>query len=636
MELYKLFNEEVILRYIKKILPEIFINNRTKRPMFQCPLCLKGRAAHFIPNSAAKMFCPACATYATPYQLVRKIEKDKVDYTNNQIVDYLSNLLDVNVVSESLADYYLELYKNYGFDLIPLIKNDKKPIETGYQEIVHKDINEWKEWIDTKGLNIAVKCGIKSNLTVVELDTKELPDIFKNIPTLIEETRRGFHFFFKYDEELTNKDFRITTGDPIEVFSNKKFVVVAPSATGGFTRKHINDNNISEIPKELKEWLLKCYRKTKDEPITQDIVNQPSTEVDTPNNIATLKEGDGRNNFLVHLGGILKKELSFKQIEFTIDLINQKFFSPPLNETELKALKGSLNKYIKYDEKDLAIKLINHLRLVEFGSSKDLAESLHEKKELIEKALAYLINNECVYKRGRNYALIPKMVWKTDLLNLGKQLDFEIKFFSKLNIFNFGDMVILGLKTGHGKTTIAANLIRDFVDQGKSVDYFCNEPGGRFAKILLNLGIKEGDFRYGEFCDPEEVVIERDRISIIDWLLPTDYAQTDKLFKAYNRQLLDKGGFLIVFMQLKDDGGWYSKEMVKFFATLAARYFYEENSREFGYWVIDKMRERKVNVSDGYKIPCRYDFETKELVEITPNEIRNGYDDTNKQDSIRY
>ena len=49
----------------------------------------------------------------------------------------------------------LNFYKKLGFDLVPIIRNGKIPIEKDWTNKSHKDIGEWNNWLKT-GINIGV------------------------------------------------------------------------------------------------------------------------------------------------------------------------------------------------------------------------------------------------------------------------------------------------------------------------------------------------------------------------------------------------------------------------------------------------------------------------------------------------
>lgn len=171
---------------------------------------------------------------------------------------------------------------------------------------------------------------------------------------------------------------------------------------------------------------------------------------------------------------------------------------------------------------------------------------------------------------------------------------------------------------------LAMNMVQRLIQQGKKPYLIELEPNKKFLQVALQLGIKEGDFQY-DFCDPSEVDLEPGAITIIDWILPKNYAETDKLFYAYNRQLLKTNGFLIVFVQLKEDGTWFASNLTHFFSSVSCKFLQEPDSKgEYSKFIINKVNDTKHPYIR--EIPCKYFWETKELKRIEDlNEKERNY-----------
>jgi hypothetical protein len=211
-------------------------------------------------------------------------------------------------------------------------------------------------------------------------------------------------------------------------------------------------------------------------------------------------------------------------------------------------------------------------------------------------------------------------------MSIGKPLDFEVPWFSKYSNFEDADMIILGASTGIGKSTLTANLLKEFKNQNITPYLISTEKGARLKKTASKLGLVEGDFYFKITPDPLDIEFEENSVTILDWLKPKDYAKTDQMFSNLNERLIEKGGLLIVFMQLRDSGEFRAKDMVSHYASLVATYNYKEikngegkvvgYDRQNTYWQIEKIRD-----DDGkpgvYKpqIPMKYNRETK-LVEL--------------------
>jgi len=157
----------------------------------------------------------------------------------------------------------------------------------------------------------------------------------------------------------------------------------------GLVRRIDKLDEIKEMPNELKKLLEtkiimpSTPLKTFSEKLGEDIKSSNF-------NMDLIGEGN-RNNFLVHLGGILRKELNISQTYWVLNMLNKHFCNPPLNQRELENLIKILDKYCVFDESELSQKILSYLKIVEEGNSRDIKEVIGEPKEKIEKALQFLV-----------------------------------------------------------------------------------------------------------------------------------------------------------------------------------------------------------------------------------------------------
>jgi hypothetical protein len=370
------------------------------------------------------------------------------------------------------------------------------------------------------------------------------------------------------------------------------------------------------MPENLVNLLKgKIHPEKKNEQITSD-----ELVIDENASLSFIDDG-GRNNALIQLGGILRKELNSSQTGFALNVLNKKLCNPPLSNKDLVNITRMLDRYIKHDEHDLATQIFKYLMIVEFANSREIKDALGHSKEDIDKALAYLVKEQRLIRKGRNFCVIKKANWKTSLNMTAKSIDFEMPFFSKYANLCYGDNVLLASGTKSGKTTVAMNLVADITKQVKSlglnrkVYYITSEAGSRFMKTAMALGIQEGDFEWDFVSDPTKINLEDNAITILDWLMIEDKAQTDAVMKYFVDQLFKTNGFLVTFMQLKENGDWFAPNMVKQFPALAARYLYTDEGKGInGNWILDAIREPKTHQKTGL-IPCEFDFKTKRLIE---------------------
>jgi len=163
-------------------------------------------------------------------------------------------------------------------------------------------------------------------------------------------------------------------------------------------------------------------------------------------------------------------------------------------------------------------------------------------------------------------------------------------------------------------THVAMNMILDFVRQGIKPYYVSTESGSRHARVARDLGLKDGDYFWADIVSATDIPIEPSSVTIIDWLLPTDYAETDKLFQHFAHKMAKSSGLLIIFMQLRKDGNWFAENLCTMFPSFAAKYTLNSD-RDGGAFKIDKIRESKEK--DSYRdINCTYNWHDKTLIAI--------------------
>jgi len=602
-----------------------------KALMIKCIYCQDEKLSAQGIYGSHKIQClnPKCNKKYSLISVVRKIESDKADkvkWTSEKIVHYLKELLKVDVVTsidEEKAKLIFQRYEEFEWSLVPIVKNGKRPAEKGWTNITHYDVSEWEDWVFKKGLNIGVRTGQVSNITVVDVDQKPIPKEVKELlpeNCLIQETKNGFHIFFQYENDLPKT--RIDELK-IDIENDGGQVVIYPSITDNYKRKFLDNNDIVKMPDKLKELLKSKVGvrnlKTASEKIKDDIYTETYRK-------PLIADGEGRNDFLIHMAGMLRKDLSKQQTENAVKLLNQTVCNPPLPLREIRAMMGSVERYVQFDEKELAQKILDYIKRVESSGRKELCSAMGEKADNISKALHYLVTEGYLAKRGNQYYAIKKLAWKTELINMGKRIDFKLPYFYDVGNFNWGDMVLIGSKTKFGKTHIAMNIIQKLVKQGITPYYISLETGSRFTDIALQLGLKEGDVKHAFCADPTTIDLEPNAVTIIDWLLIKDKAKTDIVFQHFAEQLAKTNGFIIIFMQLKEHNDeWFAPNMVKQFPALATRYLYtgeesDEDYGTFGEWKIDVVREPKKH-RKSFAIPCIYDWVTKQLKRM--DEVEN-------------
>ena len=628
--------ESKLYDYLK--LKNIKITKKGPTQIIDCPICKAEQMCIKIPN-IHKFNCHACKERLGVFEFAKALE-EKYPGTEKEQIHYLKELLGVEAVTEvdeENIDRVLDFYKAHNFDLVPLVKNDKKTVETGWTKKEHKNIEEWKRWI-VDGLNIGVKTGTRSGITIIDIDampksTKDdyyagklteqqkkeaiierdkilketLESIgYKGDSTLEQYTLGGMHLIYKYIEELPKT--RIDEYK-IDLENDGGQVVISPSKVDNISRK-ITLNPIIEMPEELKKLLLSKVtipRKTASEEIMEDIKDESF-------NIKAIKSGE-RNSALCKLGGMFRKQLNSKQTEYVLRVLNKHACESPLPNNEITAMSRKLEHYTGFDENELAHNIIEYLKTVEEANRTEIAMACvstnrGEDKKRVDRALNYLIQEEILVKKGTRYTNINSLEWSEDLLDTGIPINFKMPYFHGYAGINYGDLIIIGSQNKYGKTHLAMNFVKKLVMQGIKPDYIYNESGGRYAKVALKLGMKNGDFSSAFVADSFDAMLRKDKITIFDWVKPNDFARTDNVFSNLVEKVKKTKGVLICFVQLRTDDSYFAKDQIGQFPAILSRYLYEDESGENTKFAIDSMREPLIK-GKKWQIPCRYDWDTK-------------------------
>lgn len=605
---------EKVIEYLEKHVPNFKHNKRGNTPMFTCPSC-GALSCRFIPGTA-KIDCMACQFKDDIVGIAKCLGHNEVGETDEALKDKLYISLNVNNLGAKKE--VLDFYFNNSWDLVPLSRNQKTPYELDWLNKEHKRPAEWDAYLKN-GLNLGVKCGKKSGITIIDVDQETIPpeiEAVKGTP-LVQKTPRGWHLIYKYFEIPTTRidDFKT------DILNNGKQCVIYPSIVDGQTRGYVTPLQLTEIPPGFQKLLadkLQITNRANQPGVGENQDDTPVIDENFKVNIEdlTLKNDnlDGCcNTTFLQLGGILRKQLSTTDSGFVLRVLNKHLLEKPMDNKRVDAIVKSLDKYSSVDDKDLLVSILKYLKIVEFANSKEIQDALGLKKQVVDKSLSHLTKEQHVIKKGRNFYAIKKADWKEGLNIAATALDFKVPYFDNCANLAWGDMILLGSKSKYGKTTIAMNIVKQLVDQGKKPYYISLEAGSRFTQTALALDLKEGDFKWDFISDPTRINLEDNAITILDWLLVEDKAMTDSVMKYFIEQLYKTQGILIAFVQLKETGDYFAPNMIKQFPALAARYLYTgDGTGVDGEWVLDAIRDPKIHMKTG-KIPCSYDWNTKRL-----------------------
>lgn len=615
-------SKQLILKYLLQYLKTKSIPYKKcgKITMVKCSFCHKEPfTATVLPNTNIIKCLPCEKTYNL-LDIVKETQFKEIEKTEDELIQYVKKLLNLNIVTkqdEKNIDEHLDFYVKNGFDLVPIVRGKKIPCEKEWTNKSHKDKSEWVRWIND-GLNLGIKTGRKSNILILDIDQKPIPETLKKLlgDTFVQESTNGFHYFYKFDEEIPKT--RIDE-EEIDVESEGGQVVIFPSIIKGIQRKIIELKKPIDLPPDLKKFILKKITvpvKTRSEKIREDIETESF-------NLGVDAEGK-RNSSLIKLGGIIRKFLNITQTENMLNIINNHIFKNPLPPREISAMSRELDKYITIDNQELAHEILKYLKDVESSSKNDIELAIlgkfssGEQKKIINSTLHYLQKENKIVRRGKYYKAIQSMEWNDTILDAGEPIKFNVPYLNDVAFFQYEDLLIIGSQNKYGKTTLAMNIIKRLVDQKIKPYYIYNETGARFAKTALKLGMKDGDFNHVFVSDPDEVIFEPNSVIIFDWVKPTDFARTDNVFAKLVEKAKKTCSFLICFVQLKKDDSYFAPNMIGQYPAILCRYLYEkEDEGTYTKFQVDAMRDPKImNGKKTFQIPCIYDWNTKEVKTI--------------------
>lgn len=603
-----------VIDFLKARIPEF--QTQKNGGLFTCPYCKKV-AANVYPPTSGKVHCftPECGNLGDIFDLCRKMDFDGQDIPDDELADLL--VQEFNIQTNNKIEAMLQKYEAWGWSLVPVRANTKiADIEKDWQKKEHKNISEWRDWLKS-GLNFGINGGEISNITIIDIDTKKVPQELQPYldTTLMQTTPKGYHLFWKYDPTLPTVNLRSKSGGdlPVEIRSNGSQTVIYPSIVEGKDR-FFNDKEIQPMPEGLKIWLNQFITPNDakiETSINEDI--KPNAQINEAD-FTFEKLNGNRNNTFLQFGGILRKYHPIKEVERIMNLVNNAFIDKALPQKEIKAMIRELGKYGSADINLIQKNVLEYLQKHEEATSRDLVECVKAERKDIQEALAQLIQEQKVYKQKTLYKAIKDVEWKSTFIDDIKTLSYQIPYFDSYAQFREGDQIVIGGNPGTGKTHLAMNFVRKFVEQGITPYYYGTESKSRYLQIALELGLKEGDFFWATGYEPSKIELKDNSVTIIDWLDIAEFSETAQIYKLLQKQLDKHSGILIVFSQLNNGDVFYAENQLKFYCSLAAKYLYTKVNGILDtnntYFKVEKVRESKTG-HQYFTIPTKFDSSTK-------------------------
>lgn len=564
-----------LLEYFHKVNPDLKIS---EKKLFQCPLkCSEEPTAQYYQNNITCQN-PACKKNWDIFQYVKLIKPNLIDSSEEEIGEYLSHLLKIEIIDDS--EELLKRYQQAGFALIPLSPNSKVPLkgQTEWQKTDYRNIDIWKDWIG-HGYNIGVNLGIPSNIMVVDIDADETYEKVKHLlgNTLIQTTGRGRHFIYNYDPDFKKTLNKVLRQDKyeMELRTTGAYIVVAPSvAYNGDIRKW-NNEKISDMPKELKEFLMKYHNASL---VPEQTPDDEIQEAINSENLGVIDLSGQRNVTFTKLAGIFRKKLNVENTEYVLNVISNSLIDKPLPKHELRAIVGQVAKYNTYDKIELSKTILGRLDIVKEASAFQLASSMKLEQKDVENVLHYLENeNKIIAIGGNRYKKLNDIEWGSNLTEELSPLDFSVPYFSKYAHFNWKELMIIGGQTGSGKSVITGNLMKGLIEQKVTPYLISTEATSTIGKTLTCLGVKPGEYKYKIMKSALGVEFPDNAVIILDWLGADqgDFTKMAVIYEHLYEQVKKHNCFLIVMEQLKKtDNNFFAQNLNMFYASLVAKYQY--------------------------------------------------------------
>ncbi|KKM68305.1 hypothetical protein LCGC14_1462160, partial [marine sediment metagenome] len=575
------------------------------------------------PNNPTKFYCnhPECSfKKGDIFDLIKAVKNPK--FTDEDVASDLSHKYKITVKDD--IDDIFKMYVKNSWCLFPTGAGSKRPVDGFmWEEKEHKDPKIWKEWID-RGYGVALRGGEVSNTIEIDIDSDTTYEKMKDKlgeDTLIQITKRGRHWIFKYDKAfdiITHKNFRHHKKTPydMELRGNHAYVVIAPTSVEGEGRKW-NNKPIKKMPKELKKFFL-------------DLIGTDTKSVDD-----TIQEAIDKNEFVegikgldnccndtfITYGGILRKKMTDENVAYALRHFNA-MLENPMDKKSMGGILRQLQKYRTYDKQELADIVLKRLEIIKEGTAFQIAGTLKREQKDIEDVLKHLEDdNKVIALRGRKYQVLQRVEWVSEKPHLGVPIDFRMPFFHDYARFNQGGMLVIGSPTGRGKSHIAGNFIKQLWEQ-KCVTHLLNtEADSCIGKITDVLKIPDEAYLVPkkDVKHPMDIELVDKAITLIDWLRMKDgdFTQTENTFEHFAQQLRIHKGFLIILAQIRtSDNKFFAPDQIGNFAALMAKYLWGNNGAdcENTYLLTNKIRDSKTG-RQIITIPTFYHANTK-IIEV--------------------
>lgn len=409
------------------------------------------------------------------------------------------------------ALWYLEHLK---FSVIPIKKN-KKPFikwERYQKEMpIRSQVKEW--WEKWPQANIGIVTGAVSGVDIVDCDSEAGKDALNNfLPdsfiTPVARTPKGWHYYFRYKEGLSN-GVRVLTDCDIRTTGG--YIIAPPSKNGeGFPYTWIEDLKIakvefSEMPDTLFDILAQGALQ---ENANQSLhINKGSLykgdvalSATSMQQSATIRnisfEEPGRDDALFHLANYLVKSgMPVVTIEKYLSFIGYNC-NPPYPEKELKTKIQSALDRSKKRRKGLTDEIRELISATKGNISATFCYNALQCATKGEKGSVRTILGRFVEeglleksnKRAGDYRIIDGVCepedWKNaEINNVSMWLPFEL---NEMIDIPAGSIILVAGSQDAGKSALLMNIVKENMDKWP-INYFSSEINKAGFKNRISL-----------------------------------------------------------------------------------------------------------------------------------------------------
>ena len=500
--------------------------------------------------------------------------------------------------------------EHMGFSVIP-VGHNKTPLITrehdgsgGWEPYQREKpsadlIREW--WSgDYKGANIGIITGAISNLTVVDIDSKDgSRDGFDAIEEITPDglltptassPSGGEHRYFTFLEGSRNK---VRFLPDCDLRSEGGYIIAPPSQNGRGPYGWKDGLSIAEIP--VCKMPVSYSKVLKGGGVGGGIVGcGQNGGFSNDHNVTTLTTSDHkiiphtRDNTLFHIANaLIKGNLPVQEVQEILYLIAAHGCEEPYPEKDIpKKIKSVLDRHERQNQnisqmvREWVLTTTGHFLTTD--NHRELGLTTRDHKKAANMALLRLVDEKVIEKYGDKrgcYRLIERD-FNTEMRFIdGPVEEFGVKLPFGLNgicsIFAKNIIVVAGSKSA-GKTALLMNIAKMNQDHNEVV-YFNSEMGDEeWSRRLKQMGIeKQEDLKfkaYGIHKNFHDMMDEKKKIFIIDFLeIHDNFYEIAKHIRLIHEVIKD--GICIIAIQKKQGqmmarGADFSMEKARLYLSL--------------------------------------------------------------------